>query len=71
MITYTLESGSIITLRASGTEPKLKYYIELVSKPGIEKNDVKAVYDQLDALEKSVIEELLSPAEHGLIAREK
>jgi phosphoglucomutase/phosphopentomutase len=37
MITYTLETGSIITLRASGTEPKLKYYIELISEPGIDK----------------------------------
>lgn len=36
MITFTLESGSITTLRASGTEPKIKYYIELKTAPGKE-----------------------------------
>ncbi|PRW56905.1 phosphoglucomutase PGM3 isoform B [Chlorella sorokiniana] len=28
MVTYTLEGGAWITLRASGTEPKLKWYLE-------------------------------------------
>lgn len=34
MITFTLASGSLVTLRASGTEPKIKYYIELQTEPG-------------------------------------
>jgi phosphomannomutase len=34
MVTFTLETGSIVTLRASGTEPKIKYYIELRTEPG-------------------------------------
>ena len=29
MITFTLENGCTITLRTSGTEPKIKYYSEL------------------------------------------
>ncbi|KOC68335.1 Phosphoglucomutase-2 [Habropoda laboriosa] len=29
MITFTFKNGSIITLRTSGTEPKIKYYSEL------------------------------------------
>ncbi|VDN26076.1 unnamed protein product [Gongylonema pulchrum] len=33
MITFTLPDGSWITVRASGTEPKIKYYIELKSAP--------------------------------------
>mmetsp|Transcript_30392 Transcript_30392/g.79059 ORF Transcript_30392/g.79059 Transcript_30392/m.79059 type:complete len:625 (+) Transcript_30392:1234-3108(+) len=34
MITYNLEGGGTLTLRASGTEPKLKYYLEVVSDAG-------------------------------------
>jgi phosphomannomutase len=30
VIAYTLEDGSRITLRPSGTEPKIKYYFEVV-----------------------------------------
>lgn len=40
MLTFTLESGSIVTLRASGTEPKVKYYIELKTEPGKEEKYV-------------------------------
>lgn len=29
MITYVFENGAVITLRTSGTEPKLKYYCEM------------------------------------------
>jgi phosphomannomutase len=36
MITFTLGDGSVVTLRASGTEPKIKYYIELKTEPGKE-----------------------------------
>jgi phosphoglucomutase len=28
MVTFELEDGTVMTLRGSGTEPKLKYYIE-------------------------------------------
>ena len=33
-ITLTLHNGIVVTLRTSGTEPKLKYYVEFVGKPG-------------------------------------
>lgn len=33
MITFTLENGSVVTLRTSGTEPKIKYYAEYCAKP--------------------------------------
>ena len=41
MITFTLASGSLVTLRASGTEPKIKYYIELQTEPGKNEKLVK------------------------------
>lgn len=34
MITFTFENGVVITLRTSGTEPKIKYYAEMCAKPG-------------------------------------
>lgn len=67
MVTLTLENGSIATLRASGTEPKVKYYIELITEPG--KEDVSSVLDELNKLEKDVIETLLQPAKYNLINR--
>lgn len=33
MITFTLENGTVITLRTSGTEPKVKYYSEYCASP--------------------------------------
>ncbi|CAD5213559.1 unnamed protein product [Bursaphelenchus okinawaensis] len=71
MITYTLETGSIITLRASGTEPKVKYYIELITEPGIDRSGEDQVLARLDELEKAVVAEILRPEEFKLIPREK
>lgn len=33
MITFSFENGVVITLRTSGTEPKIKYYAEMCAKP--------------------------------------
>uniref|UniRef100_A0AC34QK24 Phosphoglucomutase n=1 Tax=Panagrolaimus sp. JU765 TaxID=591449 RepID=A0AC34QK24_9BILA len=66
MITFTLVNGSIVTLRASGTEPKIKYYIELITEPG---KDADEASKALDKLEHDVIEDLLQPSKYGLIAR--
>lgn len=33
MITFTFENGAVITLRTSGTEPKIKYYAEICANP--------------------------------------
>lgn len=33
MITFTLENDTVITLRTSGTEPKIKYYSEYCARP--------------------------------------
>lgn len=34
MITFTFSNGGVATVRTSGTEPKIKYYIELCAPPG-------------------------------------
>jgi len=67
MVTFTLENGSIATLRASGTEPKIKYYIELITEPG--KEDVGEVLKELNQLEHDVVETLLQPQQYNLISR--
>ena len=68
MVTFTLENGSIATLRASGTEPKVKYYIELITEPG--KEDIDGVVNDFAKFEKDVVEGLLQPSKYGLIARD-
>ena len=37
MISVTFENGTVAQFRASGTEPKFKYYIEMAGKPGVER----------------------------------
>lgn len=33
MITFSYKNGAVITLRTSGTEPKIKYYAEMCASP--------------------------------------
>eukprot|EP00764_Aduncisulcus_paluster_P004820 gnl/Carplike_NY0171/1797_a2433_1049.p1 GENE.gnl/Carplike_NY0171/1797_a2433_1049~~gnl/Carplike_NY0171/1797_a2433_1049.p1 ORF type:complete len:601 (-),score=183.98 gnl/Carplike_NY0171/1797_a2433_1049:110-1912(-) len=42
MITFTLDCGIVLTLRASGTEPKLKWYSEVIGAPGQETEELRA-----------------------------
>jgi phosphomannomutase len=62
MITFNFEDGSTCTLRNSGTEPKLKWYVE-TSDAQRQKSSEK-----LDALTHSVLEFLLRPSQTGLVA---
>ena len=64
MITYTFENGCVATLRGSGTEPKLKYYIELPGKPGEKHEDVIA---ELMDLSHELLQACLEPEKNGLI----
>ncbi|KAH3762819.1 phosphoglucosamine mutase [Pelomyxa schiedti] len=62
MITFYFENGCLATLRGSGTEPKLKYYIEL-GGPYAEKARIDA---DLKAIVSAVIAECLEPVKNGL-----
>jgi phosphoglucomutase len=58
-----LQSGVDITIRNSGTEPKLKYYVE-ANGPTLDDAKRKA-----QVAEKALIEEVLQPAKYGLQPR--
>lgn len=60
MITYCLKGGATLTLRASGTEPKLKYYLE------VKGTDAGAAAALADRLVGAIGEELVGVSRHGL-----
>ena len=60
MITLHLEGGATITVRASATEPKLKYYLEVVAQ------EPAAGAQLADRCQAAVRQELVCPEQHGL-----
>ena len=66
MITYFFdEVNAIATLRGSGTEPKLKYYVEM-NNGGDASKDRDSIKAELDALLEAIIDQLLQPSHNGL-----
>ena len=74
MITFYFDNGCEITIRASGTEPKIKWYSEIKKK--IETNETnreefrQKVKEELDHLVSAVVEQFLQPKQNQLIERE-
>lgn len=66
MITFWLENGVVITLRTSGTEPKIKYYTEYCAKAGLPEESWKQLEDDLRLIVDGMVIELLQPDLHGL-----
>ncbi|RKO87236.1 hypothetical protein BDK51DRAFT_44366 [Blyttiomyces helicus] len=64
MITFRLDNGSVITLRTSGTEPKIKYYSELAGASR------EAALFALQEMVAAFVDALLEPEANGLIARQ-
>ena len=64
MITFWLECGVVLTLRTSGTEPKLKYYTEYCAPP--ENKDWAGLQTQLGQIVTTVMEELFQPKLNNL-----
>lgn len=63
MITFTFTNGCVATLRGSGTEPKLKYYIEL---SGDHKKAAEIDKELLEMVE-AINQQCLEPEKNGLI----
>ena len=64
MITFRFTNGCVCSFRASGTEPKFKFYIELRGNPGEKK---EAVEQRLKEMSGIILEELLQPSANGLV----
>jgi phosphomannomutase len=64
MITFRFTNGCVAQFRASGTEPKFKYYIELRGSPGEKKESVEK---RLQEMSTVILEELLHPTLNGLV----
>ncbi|XP_073990789.1 phosphoglucomutase 2 isoform X2 [Rhodnius prolixus] len=67
MVTFTFDNGFVVTLRTSGTEPKLKYYTELCANPEIQNSET--LQCTLKEMVISVVEEFLEPEKNGLLYR--
>ena len=63
LFSSSLENECLVTLRTSGTEPKIKYYTEFKGTDG----NVPAAQKILDTLVVEIIETLLEPKANGLI----
>jgi phosphomannomutase len=66
MMTIRFENGCVAQFRASGTEPKFKYYIELKGKPGVSR---EVVTEDLAIMSAILLETLLQPEKHGLVSK--
>lgn len=73
MIMFAFANGVSLTLRTSGTEPKIKFYTEIAGQPasasassGAAEGEEAALADTLKAFVAAAVEELLQPTLHGL-----
>jgi len=64
MITITFDNGCCRQFRASGTELKFKYYIELGGGVGESKEKVEGV---LKEMSEYILEEIVKPDVNGLL----
>lgn len=63
MMTISFTNGCVSQFRASGTEPKFKYYIEMRGMPGVKREKVE---DDLKHFSEIILEKLLEPGQNGL-----
>jgi len=63
MIVFYFSNHCVITLRTSGTEPKIKYYCEMCGQPGESRDQV---VNELEATVRSFVDSFIEPEKHGL-----
>ena len=68
MMTIRFTNGTVAQFRASGTEPKFKYYIEMKGKVGVSRATIES-----DLMKTSdiILQELVQPDKNGLITPSK
>lgn len=64
MLTFYFDNGVQLTIRTSGTEPKIKYYSEIVGAPG--DSDWKKLDNLLADVVSAVIRQCIQPERHKL-----
>ncbi|XP_068144164.1 glucose 1,6-bisphosphate synthase [Drosophila tropicalis] len=64
MITFTFKNGAVVTLRTSGTEPKIKYYAEMCGKP--EDKNWEKLTNTLKRMVDAIVQEFYEPEKNGL-----
>ena len=64
MIMFEFSNGCTVTLRTSGTEPKIKYYTEKRGVTGESRTDVQ---QSLNDFVESLVQEMLQPEKNGLM----
>ncbi|KAF2365422.1 Alpha-D-phosphohexomutase alpha/beta/alpha domain I [Trinorchestia longiramus] len=67
MITFSFTNGCVVTLRTSGTEPKIKYYSEICATP--QQRNWGELEKELERLVSALVEELLQPQLNQLIPK--
>ena len=63
MIMYEFENDVSVTLRTSGTEPKIKFYTEIAGAIGEKREKIEAI---LHEFVENMVEEMLQPTHHKL-----
>ncbi|ALC40538.1 Pmm45A, partial [Drosophila busckii] len=64
MITFTFKNGLVVTLRTSGTEPKMKFYAEMCGKP--DNKNWEELTATLQRMVDAIVDEFYEPDKHGL-----
>ncbi|XP_072352656.1 phosphopentomutase [Scyliorhinus torazame] len=67
MITFTFKNGCVATMRTSGTEPKIKYYVEICAPPGT--GDFEKLKEELNDLVNALVEHFFQPDKNGLTSQ--